>query len=77
MKSSGTFRLRENIYNQYLDELWAINEQTLAIVMRSSRHPGINTLLFYDLSRNEIVGMREFSKFQSLTSREHFGWHRQ
>lgn len=68
----GTFSFADNVYNQYLDQVWPIDRRTLAIVTHSSRHPAISTLFLFDLERKSVVGMREFSKFQYLPRRGSF-----
>jgi len=56
------FRLKENPYNLSLENMWPLNSDMAAIVLKSNRNPYINTLLIYDIKRQCIVGMREFSE---------------
>jgi hypothetical protein len=72
MQTLGTFSFADNVYNQYLEEIWPIDGRTLAIVSHSSRHRAIRTLFLFDLKQKRVVGMREFSKFQYLPHRESF-----
>jgi len=67
-----TFSFRDNVYNQYLDQVWPLDRRLLAIVTRSSRHQAISTLFLFDLERLAVVGMREFSRFQYLPERRSF-----
>lgn len=67
-----TFSFDDNIYNQYLDQVWPVDRRTLAIVTKSSRHAAISTLFLFDRERKAVVGMREFSKFQYLPERQSF-----
>jgi hypothetical protein len=68
----GRFSILDNVYNQYLDEIWPIDDRLLVIVTRSSRHPGLNSLFLYDLNDNAIAGKRQFSVLQYLPEQKAF-----
>jgi len=68
----ATFTFEDNIFNQYLTEIFPIDERTLAIVTASSRHPYIHTLFLFDMKTRKMAGMTEFSKFQYLPASKSF-----
>jgi hypothetical protein len=67
------FKLRENPYNLCLNNAYAVSSNLVAILLRSSRHPYINALVFFDISRSDAVGYREFSRIQYLPN-QHSIW---
>ncbi len=62
----GRFSFHENIFNQYLSEVWPISDAVLAIITRSSKHSKLNTLFMFDVKARQLVGMREFSMLQYI-----------
>lgn len=62
----GSFSFHENTFNQYLSEVWPISDAVLAITTRSSRHSRLSTLFMFDMTKRQLVGMREFSLLQYL-----------
>jgi hypothetical protein len=66
LEEIGAFSFQDNVYNQYLSEVWPVSSSVLAIVTRSNRHPKLNTLFLFDVTKRKVVGMREFSVFQYL-----------
>ena len=62
----SSFSFKDNLYNQYLSEVWPIDDSTLGIVTRSSRHSGIKTLFLFDIRAHKLEGMLEFSRLQFI-----------
>ncbi len=62
----SSFSFKDNLYNQYLSEVWPIDVATLGIVTRSSRHSGIKTLFLFDLRERRLEGMLEFSRLHFI-----------
>jgi hypothetical protein len=64
------FRLRDNLYNLYLSQAYAVSPTLLAIVLTASRNPYVKALLFFDVRLGKPVGYSEFSRMQYLPDRQ-------